>query len=251
MRTLTLAPISGRHRPAASQTLKWATPSLLAHALVIAAAVVDFGAQAAPGDNRPMHEVIFLAPLLPKQDPHETGSAAEGPGGSPVGWTNLLDIGSGGGLVPGALSGHSTGTGEGTLRGPVATEDSTASVAVAGNENVFQAVDVDREVAREADAAAPIYPEELRLAGVQGAVTVEFVVDTLGLVERGSMHIIGATNPKFASAVREAAPGMHFRPAVRAGLLVRQQVMQTFQFVIQTPVQAATATRARADSARP
>lgn len=251
MRTLTLAPISGRHRPAASQTLKWAAPSVLAHALVAAAAIVDFGAHVPADDTRPMHEVIFLAPLLPKQDPHENGSPTAGPGGAPIGWTNLLGVASGGGLVPGALAGRSTGTGEGSAHGPIATPDSSSTVAVAGNENVFQAVDVDREVAREADAAAPIYPEDLRLAGVQGAVTVEFVVDTLGYVETGSLHVIGATNPKFATAVREAAPGMHFRPAVRAGQIVRQQVMQTFQFVLQTAVRSAAGARLASDSARP
>lgn len=248
MRTLSLAPISGRRRPAASYMLRWAAPSVFAHALAVAAGVIEFGTQPGADENRPMHEVIFLAPLLPRQDPHQTGTAATGPGGAPVGWTNLLDVASSAGLVPGAASGRSTGTGEGTTEGPVASEDSTSSVAAPGNENVFQAVDVDREVARDADAAAPIYPEELRLSGVQGAVTVEFVVDTVGLVEKGSLHIIGTTHPMFAVAVRDAAPGMHFRPAVRAGQLVRQQVIQTFQFVLQNAVQAASNTRTRPDS---
>jgi TonB family protein len=247
MRTLSLAPISGRRRSVAGQTLLWAAPSVLAHSLVIAALALPF----APAvTDRPFNEVIFLAPLLPRQDAQQPADAATGPGGSPLGWTDLTSIATGAGIGLGTAIGSGIGRGEGNVTGPIVTSDSVSAPA-AGDEHVYQAVDVDREVTRESDAVAPVYPEELRIAGVQGAVTVEFVVDTTGRVQNGSFHIIGTTHASFATAVRSAASGMHFRPAVRGGQLVRQQVIQSFQFVLQTAVQSASTSRARADSSPP
>jgi TonB family protein len=238
MRPLSFAPISGRRRPA-SGILVWAAPSLLFHGLLVLPTLVGL-APHEEGDDRPAHEVLFLAPLLPRDKPAQEAEQAEGLPGLPTGWNALVATAIGDSPTIGVALGRAKGTGHSlaeeqqSLASPPATD--SASLA---DEHIYQAVDVDREVTREADAVAPLYPEQLRITGVTGAVTVEFVVDTTGRVEDGSLHVVGATHPLFAAAVRDAAPGMHFRPAVRGGHLVRQQVIQSFQFVLQPPSAAA------------
>lgn len=235
MHQLQLAPISGR-RSVSPEKARWIAPSLAVHAIVLLPALIDLAPRLA-NDDRPAAEVLFLAPLLPKREPHQASQDANGVRGLPNGWSSIAVSGLGDGAPLGAALGHADGVGHSGLaqaQRDLAAEPSP-DPASAGDEHIYQAVDVDREVAREADAAAPIYPETLRLQNIAGAVTVEFVVDTLGRVENGSMHVIGATHPLFAAAVRDAAPDMKFQPAIRAGHVVRQQVIQSFQFVIQPP----------------
>jgi TonB family protein len=243
MRPLSLAPISGRRRPA-SELVRWTAPSLALHALLVVPSLIDRTPQASADDTR-MHEVLFLAPLLPKSDPSPSPSEGDGAGGAPIGWTSIASLAEGDGTSAATVVGGSNGAGRATAQAQqdLAIPPSPDPASV-GDEHIFQAVDVDREVVREADAVAPLYPEQLRTTGVQGGVTVRFVVDTAGRVEEGSLFVIGATHPLFAAAVRDAAPQMHFRPAVRSGRIVRQQVIQSFQFVL-------TATTAARDSAAP
>ena len=250
MRPLSLAPISGRRRPASDIT-RWVVPSLVVHALLVGATAVDL-APRAKDDDRPAHEVIFLAPLLPRAAPAQEADAAEGVTGVPLGWHDFDASVRGVGDVAGAVLGRADGVAHSLVQTQrdLAAAPSADSTASAGDEHIYQAVDVDREVARQADASAPVYPEQLRVTGVSGGVTAQFVVDTVGRVEEGSMHIIGATHPLFAAAVRDAAPGFHFQPAVRSGHVVRQQVIQSFQFVLQPSSTAADSARARADSAK-
>ena len=94
---------------------------------------------------------------------------------------------------------------------------------------------VEKPVTPVPGSFAPRYPDLARQAGLEGEVLAQFVVDTTGHVEAGSLHVIGATHPLFAASVRDAAADMHFRPAIRGGHLVRQQVIQSFQFVIRPP----------------
>jgi protein TonB len=213
----------------------WIAPSLVLHTLLIAASGVGLVPRQ-KDDDRPAHEVIFLAPLLPKTPaPAPDAEAGGGAAALSIGWASIdASAKSVGDAVGAALGPVSRGSASHTLaqaQRDLAAPDSP-DPAAPGDDHIFQAVDVDREVAREADAVAPIYPEELRVKGVSGGVMAEFVVDTTGRVADGSLHIIGATHPLFATAVREAAVQMHFRPAVRGGRLVKQQVIQNFQFVI-------------------
>jgi len=246
MRSPSFAPISGRRRPAADFA-RWSAPSLALHALLVAPSLIGAGSGDAL-DSRPVHEVVFLAPLLPKSDPSPSPSDGEGSGGVAVGWSNLQAIGDGIGEAVSLAIGGSNGT---RTQSSHAQQDlavpPSPDPASVGDEHIFQAVDVDREVVRQADAVAPIYPEQLRVTGVQGGVTVRFVVDTTGRIEQGSLFVVGATHPLFAAAVRDAAPDMIFQPAARSGRLVRQQVIQSFQFVLA----AAGTTAAKPDSASP
>lgn len=85
---------------------------------------------------------------------------------------------------------------------------------------------------RAEGATAPRYPDILRKAGVEGEVLVQFVVDTMGRVEPATFKTLKATHELFASAVREALPGMTFTPARLKGAKVRQLVQQPFSFAM-------------------
>ena len=94
----------------------------------------------------------------------------------------------------------------------------------------------DRYVEKPALAAPgspqPRYPEMLRQAGVEGEVEAEFVVDTLGRAEPGSLRILRSDHDLFAAAVRSALPTMRFLPAEAGGRRVRQLVRQPFSFTV-------------------
>jgi len=66
------------------------------------------------------------------------------------------------------------------------------------------------------------------------------VVDTTGLVDTTSFHVISSTHPEFAQSVREALPGMRFSPAILRSKKVRQLVEQPFMFKIVAPEAATT-----------
>jgi TonB family protein len=61
-------------------------------------------------------------------------------------------------------------------------------------------------------------------------VVAEFVVDSAGRVEDGTVGIISSTAPLFTDAVRSALTTASYIPAVKGGHPVRQLVQQRFQF---------------------
>ncbi len=78
----------------------------------------------------------------------------------------------------------------------------------------------------------PRYPDLLRQAGIDGRVLVEFVVDTTGHVERGSIKILSSTNQLFEQPTREALVASSFRPGRISGRAVRVRVQQPINFQI-------------------
>jgi len=103
-------------------------------------------------------------------------------------------------------------------------------------DTVATAVDVDSMVTRFTDSAAPLYPSKLLELKIEGGAYVQFVVDTLGMVDTLSFRVISSTHPEFAESVREALPGMRFHPAILRSKKVRQLVEQPFMFKIVAPV---------------
>jgi hypothetical protein len=87
------------------------------------------------------------------------------------------------------------------------------------------------ETARVAQGSVePVYPDSLWRAGISGRVVAEFVVDTAGGLEAGSLRIVSTTHPFFAAAVRAALEDGVFRSAVLGGKPVRQIVQLPFVF---------------------
>jgi protein TonB len=91
---------------------------------------------------------------------------------------------------------------------------------------------VDKAILAIPGTATPRYPSMLQSAGVEGDVRAQFVVDTLGRVEPGSVRVLDKTHDLFASAVENALSRARFKPAEAGGRKVRQLAEQVFTFRI-------------------
>jgi protein TonB len=69
------------------------------------------------------------------------------------------------------------------------------------------------EPARVVSQPSPRYPPVLQQARVEGRVVVEFVIDTLGHLEAGSLRIVGSSNRGFEAAAIAALEHSVFLPA--------------------------------------
>lgn len=74
------------------------------------------------------------------------------------------------------------------------------------------------------------YPEVLRAAGITGRVTLEFVVDTTGHVDQGTIRIINTAHPGFNNAAKEMVSKTIFRPGKLRGQAVAVMVRQAVNF---------------------
>jgi TonB family protein len=74
------------------------------------------------------------------------------------------------------------------------------------------------------------YPPALAQAGITGRVELEYVVDTTGRAEPGSLRVLATTHPEFEAAARVTVLGSRYRPARLHGRVVRQLVRQTLRF---------------------
>jgi protein TonB len=126
--------------------------------------------------------------------------------------TNEADF-SGKGVAGGTAKGVVGGT------GPVGSDGTT-----------YFEFQVENPAAQDRNSPRPRYPETLRSAGVEGEVRAQFVVDTTGRAEPGSLKILSATNELFAAEIRRAMPTMKFIPAMVGGRKVKQLVEQPFTF---------------------
>jgi TonB family protein len=77
----------------------------------------------------------------------------------------------------------------------------------------------------------PRYPKALEVAGIEGRVAFEFVIDTTGRVEPVSIRILESNHAAFEAAARAALTGAIFRPARMRGRPVRQLTRQAVRFV--------------------
>lgn len=78
----------------------------------------------------------------------------------------------------------------------------------------------------------PRYPPSLQSAGLEGRVTVRFVIDAEGRVEPGSIRIESAGHPGFEGSARETIRNTVFSPARVRGRAVRQWAQQAVVFRI-------------------
>lgn len=101
----------------------------------------------------------------------------------------------------------------------------------AASDPVPGAHEVD-EPAAVVSQPAPRYPPALRLAQVEGRVLLEFIIDTTGRVERGSLRVIESSQPGFEASARETLERSLFRPGRVAGRPVRQRTLQSVAFRI-------------------
>lgn len=201
--------------------------SIVIHTVALIAAVVTLpvyvNEQVADG-------IVFFAPLpVRRAEPS-------------VERITYVEAASGGieGLAIGAETGFIDGPAAPEGRGGVDLEDGSGSAGFAAIaevpqvnlDSVYFPDEVDNPAAYDPRSAAPGYPDSLQSAGIEGAVTAMFTVDTTGRVAYASFEILSATHPRFAQAVAEALPFMLFKPAEISGVKIRQLVQQTFTFRI-------------------
>lgn len=118
------------------------------------------------------------------------------------------------------------------------TANTVASAGTGGTPNVAGGSPlpedvVDIPILAIPGTATPRYPSMLQTAGVEGDVRAQFVVDTLGRVEQGSVRVLDTTHDLFASAVRDALNRARFKAAEAGGRKVRQLAEQVFTFRIE------------------
>jgi TonB-dependent receptor-like protein len=98
---------------------------------------------------------------------------------------------------------------------------------------VYTAEKVDRPSRLDTTQVLSLtFPPPLFASRTTGLVIAQFVVDTLGRVEVGTVGIVSSTAPLFTDAVRVALVTATFVPALKDGHPVRQFVPQPFEFAI-------------------
>jgi len=105
--------------------------------------------------------------------------------------------------------------------------------------SIFNADQVDRRAQLDTTRLLKLsFPPPLFAAGIHGLVIAEFVVDTAGKVEDGTVGIVSSTAPLFTDAVRVALESASYVPALKNGHPVRQLVQQPFEFSVDRQARA-------------
>jgi protein TonB len=210
--------------------------SAILHVTVIAGTIAATGWTAEaprPAPAKPMGELVFIPrPKPPKPASTSTGPVIptnvvprETPPVVPL--TFEIPIG-----LPPASTIIGTVAIDSFVRMPVTNGGTGSMGATIASESPMTAAAVDRIVVPLPGNAPPRYPAILASAGIEGEVIMQYVVDTLGRVERGSVRATRGDRPAFEQAVRDALERMTFVPAEAAGRKVRQLVEQTFTFAL-------------------
>ena len=94
--------------------------------------------------------------------------------------------------------------------------------------NIFDLANLDKNP-EPVFRPLPVYPFDLRRAGIEGQVTVEFMVDSTGNVR--DPHIVSSSNRGFDNAVLDGVLKWKFSPGKKGGVAVTtRRVEQTFPF---------------------
>lgn len=99
----------------------------------------------------------------------------------------------------------------------------------------FTEIEVDSAAVRDPSSVGPAFPPDLLQAKIEGAIRVQFIVDSTGRVEVASLVILDSSHPGFTKAVRDVLPKMKFQPARIGRRPVSQMVEQGFAFRINPP----------------
>jgi len=97
----------------------------------------------------------------------------------------------------------------------------------------YQEYEVDAHVVPLMGSPQPRYPEDMRQQGISGCALAEFVVDSTGHAEIGTLRFLAFSRREFARAVADGLPRIRFAPAELRGQKVRQVVTQPFTFTVQ------------------
>ena len=107
--------------------------------------------------------------------------------------------------------------------------DSTAAVFTIA-EPRFVAARVDVPAKSIAGPTGPRYPRDLRSAGMEGMVELQFIVDASGRAEPASVRTLYESHPAFTASVREALPALQYVAARIGECAARSWMRQRFEF---------------------
>jgi len=205
--------------------------SVAAHVVLIASAVYATGVRSRALDAAIREHVMFVRYLPPPDRTRSTVGVGEvlryvqqGGGGAPLPTRADGQVQRAAGIADLMRDGGALGR---DLR------DQAAVKEVVSPDSVYSILDVEAAATRTPGSAAPAYPPDLLKLGIEGSVTVQFVVDTIGAADSSSIVVLAATHAAFAKSVRHAIPLMTFSPATAGGRKVRQMVEQRFGFKLQ------------------
>jgi len=204
--------------------------SVAAHAAIIAAAVVATS-QLPPA--RVLVPEIVRPVYFPPQASIPSAPASPNGGGQP------LPIPTFQAFIPPAIDVKPIGLDLGPIVSkPVDLPTGSFGRADAGDSHggeqsgAFNAAQVEKQVSLISGSGAPVYPESLRSAGIEGEVVAVFVVGIDGRAETDSVRFVRSANVLFQDAVRAALGRMRFVPAEIGGRRVRQLVQMPFVFTL-------------------
>lgn len=101
------------------------------------------------------------------------------------------------------------------------------AVAQAGGPEAFSVADLERRP-ELLSSVPPAYPELLRRARIEGAVTLALVVDDAGRVE--DLRVESSTHKEFEAPALDAVRRWKFKPGQKDGQPVRAYLRQTIRF---------------------
>ncbi len=104
---------------------------------------------------------------------------------------------------------------------------------VISDQPYMEAVVEERPERLDGTCAGLSYPAVLQTAGIEGRVLIEFVIDTLGRAERGSLRVISSAHQLFDQPARNVVQSCRYRPGRIQGRAVRTRVQIPINFTIQ------------------
>jgi hypothetical protein len=105
------------------------------------------------------------------------------------------------------------------------------TTAVPRGDAPFASEEVDVAASVFPNQRGPVYPEALRMIGVEGRVVARFIIGKNGRVENDPTILL-ATDDQFATAVRRYLATARYRAATKNGEPVRQLAEQEFDFAV-------------------
>ena len=208
-----------------------AAASAIAHASLIGGAVLaTMPVERTPRVHVPQDTVIYIAPSVPAPrvvTERGNGVAVEHPRLILQRLPRIPDIGS---VTPDV---DATATFDPRkLWRDVGGISSTPHPSGGGDSGIYTDAAVDRIVSPMPQNGEPPYPAALRAAGIEGEVSLRFVVDTTGRAEPASIHVLASTHELFSDAVRRWIAKTRYIPAEVHGRRVRQLVEQRVGFTL-------------------
>jgi periplasmic protein TonB len=97
----------------------------------------------------------------------------------------------------------------------------------AGMKDLFNMSDLDQKPEPRVQPS-PVYPFEMKRAGIQGEVTVEFIIDYNGNVLQ--IQVVKSTQREFEAPVIQAVSKWKFKPGKKGGRVVNVRASQTIPF---------------------